>query len=75
MNNNDATSLIHVVLAGSRAGGTDARPTTPAMPAFGPSLDDANVAAVLTYVRNRWGNAAPAVAPTAVASLRKSLQP
>jgi mono/diheme cytochrome c family protein len=74
VNNDDATSLVRVVLAGSRAGGTDARPTTPAMPSFGGTLDDANVADVLTYVRNSWGNAAPAVKAGQVADLRASLR-
>ena len=31
------------------------------MPAFAWKLDDAQIAAVATYVRNSWGNAAPAV--------------
>lgn len=75
VNNNDATSLIRVVLAGSRAGGTHARPTMPAMPSFAWDLSDAEIAAVLTYVRNNWGNAAPAVTPAEVASLRVSLKP
>lgn len=72
--NGDPVSLIHVVLAGSRAGGTVAAPTHPAMPAFGWNLDDQNVADVLTYIRNCWGNAAPAVSPDDVKSLRKTLE-
>jgi mono/diheme cytochrome c family protein len=74
VNNDDATSLIHVVLAGSRAGGTDARPTMPAMPSFAWELDDAEIADVLTYVRNEWGNAAPAVSPSKIANLRARLR-
>lgn len=70
----DATSLIHVVLAGSRAGSTDAVSTSPAMPAFDWNMSDEQVASVLTYVRNSWGNAAPAVKPTDVASLRDHLK-
>lgn len=73
VNNEDATSLIRVVLAGSQAGATSARPTAPIMPSFGWNLDDQEVASVLTYVRNSWGNAAPAVAPGDVAALRSSL--
>lgn len=75
VNNADATSLIRVVLAGSQAGGTDARPTTPIMPSFAWDLSDADIANVLTYVRNNWGNAAPVVTPRVVASLRTSLKP
>ncbi len=43
------------------------------MPSFGWKLDDGEVAAVLTYVRNTWGNTAPAVSANDVASQRKSL--
>ncbi|MDH0293501.1 cytochrome c [Pseudomonas sp. GD04087] len=73
VNNDDPTSLIHVVLAGSRAGGTDAAPTAPAMPSFAWNLSDDNIADVLTYVRNTWGNAAPAVSASDVAHLREDL--
>jgi mono/diheme cytochrome c family protein len=69
----DPSSLIRVVIAGSRASATDAAPTAPAMPAFAWNLSDQDVAAVLTYVRNSWGNAASAVEPKDVAAMRKSL--
>ncbi len=74
VSNADATSLIRVVLAGSRAGDTDARPTAPAMPSFARTLSDEDVAQILTYVRNSWGNAAPAVSAADVASARKEMQ-
>jgi mono/diheme cytochrome c family protein len=67
----DATSLMRVVLRGARSAGTDAAPTAPAMPAFEWLLTDEQVAAVLTYVRNAWGNAAPPVASSDVAKARK----
>jgi mono/diheme cytochrome c family protein/glucose/arabinose dehydrogenase len=41
-------------------------PMTP----FGGMLDDAEVAAVLTYVRNHFGNQAPAVQPAQVTAVR-----
>jgi len=41
-----------------------------AMPAFGPKsgyrFNDQKIAAVLTYVRNAWGNSAPAITPERV---------
>lgn len=40
------------------------------MPPWGGLLKDEDVAAVATYVRNSFGNAAPAVTPAAVARLR-----
>lgn len=68
----DPTTLAHIVLTGARAVGTAGAPTAPAMPSFDWRLNDAQVAAVLTYIRNSWGNAAPAVAPSAVKSQRES---
>ena len=70
---NDATTLVRVVLAGVRAGATDRRPTAPAMPPLGWRLDDDETAAVVTYVRNAWGNAASAVAPSEVKKIRDAL--
>jgi mono/diheme cytochrome c family protein len=69
----DPTTLVRVVLQGTRAAATPSMPTAPAMPAFDWRLNDAQVAAVLTYIRNSWGNAAPAVPTTAVAGQRTSL--
>jgi mono/diheme cytochrome c family protein len=68
-----ATSLIRVVLEGSRAVATDGAPTGPAMPSFAWQLSDPDIAAVVTYVRNSWGNAAPPVSAAAVANMRKAL--
>jgi mono/diheme cytochrome c family protein len=70
----DPTSLIRVVLIGTRAGATSTAPTAPAMPAFGWNLSDEEVANVLTYARNVWGNAAHAVEPADVTKLRNQLQ-
>ncbi len=69
----DPTSLINVVLAGSRAGATASRPTAPAMPSFAWNLGDEQVANVLTYIRNSWGNAAAPVKAADVRHRRKTL--
>jgi mono/diheme cytochrome c family protein len=69
----DPTTLARVVLHGTRAVATAGAPTGPAMPAFDWRLGDAQVAAVLTYIRNNWGNAAGTVSASAVASQRASL--
>lgn len=69
----DPTSLIHVVLKGGRAAATQSNPTAAGMPAFAWKLSDDDAAAVLTYVRNANGNAAPAVTKTQVAALRERL--
>jgi mono/diheme cytochrome c family protein len=69
----DPTTLVRVVLQGTRAASTPSMPTAPAMPAFDWRLNDAQVAAVLTYIRNSWGNAAAPVASDAVSRQRTSL--
>lgn len=68
----DPATLAHIVLTGARAVGTAGAPTAPAMPSFDWRLNDAQIAAVLTYIRNSWGNAAPAVPASAVKDLRES---
>jgi mono/diheme cytochrome c family protein len=40
------------------------------MPSLGYRLDDDEVAAVVTYVRNSWGNAASPVSADTVRALR-----
>jgi mono/diheme cytochrome c family protein len=69
----DPTTLVRVVLQGTRAVSTPSMPTAPAMPAFDWRLGDAQAAAVITYIRNSWGNAAGPVSAGAVASQRASL--
>jgi len=68
----DPTSLMHVVLRGASSVATDKAPTGAAMPEFGWLLKDGEVAAVLTYIRNAWGNAAPAVTADEVGNARKA---
>ncbi|MCK8787850.1 cytochrome c [Roseomonas sp. NAR14] len=70
----DPTTLLRVVLTGVRGASTAEAPTAPAMPAFGWRLSDEQVAAVVTYIRNTWGNAAPAVAADAAQSLRDTVR-
>lgn len=66
----NAETLVHLVLAGSQGAHTPGAPTTPAMPSLAWRLNDAQVADVLTYVRNSWGNAAAPVLPEQVAKQR-----
>jgi mono/diheme cytochrome c family protein/glucose/arabinose dehydrogenase len=42
-----------------------------AMPGWGPTLKDADIAAIATYVRNNFGNRASAITPEAVARVRQ----
>lgn len=74
VNQPNVASLLHVVLAGSRGVDTDARPTAPAMPSFAGKLSDEQIAAVLTYVRNSWGNAAEPVKADQVKQMKQDLK-
>jgi len=69
----DPTNLIRIVLQGARSVATDAAPTAPAMPAFDWKLSDAEIAAVVTYIRNNWGNAADPVSESDVRRQRSAL--
>jgi mono/diheme cytochrome c family protein len=70
---NDPTSVLHVVLRGAESVATKPAPTGPAMPQFAWILSDKDVAAVATYIRNAWGNSAPAVSEGQVSKTRKML--
>jgi mono/diheme cytochrome c family protein len=69
----DATTSIRIVLRGARSVGTAGEPTSPGMPSYGRQLDDQQIAAVLTYVRNAWGVAASVVSTNTVSQARSSL--
>jgi mono/diheme cytochrome c family protein len=69
----DPASLIRVILRGARSVATSAEPTAPAMPAFGWQLNDEQLAAVVTYIRNSWGSSAPTVSPDDVRKTRAAL--
>jgi mono/diheme cytochrome c family protein len=65
MNAKDPVSVIHILLAGS---------TKPLMGEGMPNyanLSDADLAAMSTYIRNSWGNNAPAVSESEVKKLRR----
>ena len=69
----DPTTLVRVVVQGTRAASPPGTPTAPAMPAFGWKLGDDQIGAVLTYIRNSWGNAASAVSAADVADRKATL--
>jgi mono/diheme cytochrome c family protein len=68
-----ADSLVRTVLAGGKAAATPVAPTGPAMPSFGWRLSNDQVANILTYVRNNWGNQAGAISPETVGRIRSEL--
>ena len=68
-----AENAIRVLLAGAQAVSTKAAPTSPAMPSFAWKFDDAQIADLLTYVRNSWGNEGAQVTADSVAKIRANL--
>ncbi|WP_115719512.1 c-type cytochrome [Gallaecimonas mangrovi] len=74
VNANSPASLVHMVLTGADGVKTASNPTGAGMPRFDWKLSDQQIAGVLTYIRNRWGNAAPAVTSDEVAKARKALK-
>jgi mono/diheme cytochrome c family protein len=71
----DPASLLQIVLHGTQNVATDQAPTGPAMPTFSWKLSDPQIADLLTYIRNDWGNAASRVSPDAVKSARARKPP
>ena len=71
----DPSSLIGVILAGSRLPSTEAAPSPMAMPGFAWRYDDGDVAELASFIRASWGNRAPPVAPGQVTEIRQRLKP
>jgi mono/diheme cytochrome c family protein len=67
-------TLVRMVLAGGKAAATAKAPTGPGMPSLGWRLNDQQAADILTYVRNNWGNRAPAVSAETVGRIRTALR-
>ena len=63
-------NLIHIVVNGGFPPTTAGDPRPYGMPPFGPSLKDEEIAVLATYVRNAWGNSAPAVSALDVLNAR-----
>jgi mono/diheme cytochrome c family protein len=70
---NDPATVLRVILQGAQSVATDREPTGPTMPAFGWQLDDEQIAAVATYIRNSWGQKAPPVSGEQVKKARSAL--
>lgn len=65
-----AVNPIRMVLNGGFPPGTAGNPRPYGMPPFRPTLNDQEVAAVVSYVRNSWGNHAGLVSPIEVDRFR-----
>ena len=66
----DPASAIRIILDGAETITTSRAPNTGSMPPYTAKMSDQDVADVVTYIRNAWGNAGPAVTPTEVAKAR-----
>ena len=66
----DASSLIHIVLAGGTLPATHTAPSTFTMPAFAWRLSDQEVADVVNFIRTSWGNQGSAVSAGDVRQMR-----
>jgi len=63
-------NLVQIVLNGGYAPATEGNPRPFGMPPFVLLMDDSDVAAVLTHIRQSWGNQASEVTPLEVNRMR-----
>jgi mono/diheme cytochrome c family protein len=70
----DPSSLIRLILAGSRLPSTKERPSDLGMPGFAWRLSDDETAQLVSFVRQSWGNKAPAASASEVAKVRRALE-
>ena len=63
-------NLIRVVLSGGYLPATAGNPRPYGMPPFAHVLSDADIAAVVTFIRGSWGNAAKSVSQLQVMQYR-----
>jgi mono/diheme cytochrome c family protein len=68
----NTSNLVQVVLHGGFAPATRGNPRPYGMPPYAVLLSDADVAAVLSYIRASWGNSAAPVSELAVGQQRSS---
>jgi mono/diheme cytochrome c family protein len=71
----DPSSLINLTLNGSIPLVARDTPDAYRMPQFRQQLSDQDIADVVTFIRNGWGNGATAVTAAQVAKLRKTTDP
>ena len=69
------SNLVQVVLNGGFPPATHGNPRPFGMPPFATVLSDADVAAVITYIRSSWQNRAAPVSELAVGQQRSSARP
>jgi mono/diheme cytochrome c family protein len=65
------SSMLRIILDGAQTVTTPRAPNAGSMPAYAAKFTDQEIADVLTYIRNSWGNAAPLVTPGEVKKARQ----
>jgi mono/diheme cytochrome c family protein len=68
----DPTTVLRIILDGAQSPVTDNERITYSMPGFA-ALSDEEVADVASYIRNAWGNHAPAASKADVTRLRRAM--
>jgi len=71
----DGSNVVRMVLQGGYPPATAGNPRPHGMPPFSHQLSDAQIAAVSSYVRQSWGNMAPAVGTIEVYRAREKKRP
>ena len=69
----NSTNLVRIILAGGYAPSTAGNPRPFGMPPFVHVLNDTDIAAVTTYIRNAWGNQADPLTAADVVQLRQGV--
>jgi mono/diheme cytochrome c family protein len=70
----NTTNLVRILLAGGYAPSTAGNPRPFGMPPFVHVLNDSDIAAVTTYIRNAWGNQAGSVTAADVVRVRRGVE-
>jgi mono/diheme cytochrome c family protein len=70
----NTTNLVRIILAGGYAPSTAGNPRPFGMPPFVHVLNDTDIAAVTTYIRNAWGNQAESVTAADVVRVRRGVE-
>lgn len=68
----DPTSAIHIILTGGRQPYTEGAPSTLAMGPYAYLLSDQQIADLVTFIQQSWGNKGGAATADQVAKLRKA---
>jgi mono/diheme cytochrome c family protein len=71
----DPSSLVNLMLNGSTPLVAKGTPDAYRMPQFRQQLSDQEIADVITFIRNGWGNLATAITAAQVAKLRQTTDP